>query len=879
MGKTVPQYSQFILRSLLAVAIVLLTACGGGSSEVPPGGAPIVDDPSGDSSGGNNNVEPPPIEFPPEQLVINLGPDLILDDYGDEVLLSAGRTTATRLLWEQIGNGPRVRNLTNTDRFQVRFSPAIFSADTPGDARKTTLRLTGWDDQGNMASDEITVTFLPNNQTTPVNNTPPTIQEIPDVIVQPGETVELTAIASDAEDGIPQIRWREISTPALVLGSGESTGSILSFTAPSTPGTILFEVTATDSAGASASTNVSVEVMMNNSPTVSVGGDIQVESAQLVTVQGNASDRDGNIVSYLWEQVDGVPSLTLLDASTPSVSFTAPVVSIDTSFTIQLTVTDNLGATASDQLVVTVSPALANKPPTASAGINRTVNLGELITITGSGSDSDGSIVNFSWTQTDGPVVTLTGANSEVVSFTMPSDMQGQVAIVLQLTVTDDQGAIGIDQVEIRANAPPIANAGADQFLQPGDTVNLSSIGSDDPDGNIISYLWTQVGGATTVIFNRNSANPGFQAPQLPANLDSDNLTFELTVTDDNGAIGKDTVVIHITRNVPPTANAGPDLTVNSGDATPVTITGSGFDNDGNIINLFWTQVAGPPVTLNGANTATVSFDVPEVQQQSIITLRLTVVDDGGADGSDAVSITINAPLPNNAPVANAGVDQRVAGGDLVTLSGLGSDQDLDPLTYSWRQTNGPSITLNNANSPTANFTAPQVTTTTNITIELTVTDDKGASGTDFVNISVEPVTNASPTVDVGTDFAVLSGNNVTITGNAVDSDGQIVQYTWAKIAGPAVVLNGTATATVDFIAPDVTQSTQLHLRLTVVDDQGASASDDVFITINPVNAGNGVPVVNVGGDFTAVSGENVSITGSATDDGVITTYIWTQMS
>jgi serine protease len=685
MKKTVPQFYHLFLHLILAASVVLLAGCGGASSDAPPG-----------ANGGNN--ETPDVQIPPEQLVINLGPDLVLADYCDVVLISAGRTTASQLRWEQVGNGPRVRNLTNTDRFQVRFSPAIFAPDLAGNDRKTTLRLTGWDDRGNMASDEITITFLPNNQPSSTCNTPPIIEDIADVIVRPGDSVELTASASDAEDAESQIQitWRETTVPALVLGNSVSPGATLSFTAPLTPGTLRFEVTATDTAGATASTEVVVQVRNDIPP--------------------------------------GLP------------------------------------------------------------------------------------------------------------------------------------------------NVPPVANAGTDQFLQPGDTVNLSSAGSGDPDGTIVSYLWTQVEGTPTVNFNSSSANPSFQAPQLPGNATFIHFTFELTVTDNDGAVGKDTVVVHIAPNVPPTADAGADISVNAGATTPVSITGIGIDNDGDILRFIWTQVSGPPVNLVGSDTATVSFTVPSVQQLSVVTLRLTVVDNAGATGSDEVRITINAPNSNTAPVANAGVDQTAIAGDTVTLSGAGTDADGDPLIYAWRQINGPPISLTNANTPNATFIAPQVTAVTDVTVELTVTDDNGATGTDQVVITVEP-TNIPPTVNAGADFAVLSGNQVTITGNASDQDGQISQYRWTRISGPTVVLSNASTATVDFIAPTVTQATQLRLRLTVVDNEGATASDDVIVTINPASGGNAVPVVDAGPDISVVAGSNVAITGNVTDDGEIVTYIWTQMS
>ncbi|WP_455207991.1 PKD domain-containing protein [Kaarinaea lacus] len=855
MKKTVPQFFKLLSRYLLAASILAaLAACGGASSETPPGGA-------------NNQL--PDFDSP---LIINLGDDLIFDS-DEEVKVSAGYTTATRLEWTQIGNGPQV-TLVNSDQFQVRFLPPNFSVSTPNESRRISLRLTGWDDQGNTAYDDIDIIFPPRGLSAPVNNTPPTIQAIANVIAQPGETVELTANASDAEDGVPQIQWSQRSGPRLSLTSSELNSPTISFVVPNTSEKIWFIVSAIDSAGAKTSTYAIIEVMGNIPPTANAGGDMVAVSGQLITVNGNGSDRDGNITSYLWQQVvDGAPIVSLQNSTTSRVSFIAPDVVTPTDITLQLTVTDDLGASATDEVVISVNPSLGNIPPTAYAGPDQVANLGDTVILSGSGNDADGNVASFLWTQVDGPTVTLTGANTEVVSFSMPANMQGQPAVTLQLIVTDDQGAVGSDEVVVTANLPPIANAGVDQILQPGDTVNLLSSGSSDEDGNIVSYLWTQIGGTPSVTINRNSANPSFTAPNTIGNL-----TFELAVTDDYGAVGRDTVVISIVSNVPPTANAGPDLAVNSGDTTPVSITGNGFDNDGNITSFIWTQIAGPSVTLNGADTATVSFNVPVVQQQSIITLRLTVIDDGGATGSDDVRITVNAPLTNNSPVANAGANQTVNAGDSVTLSGLGTDPDGDPLTYSWRQTNGPAITLESANTPNASFTAPEVAAVTNITIELTVTDDKGASGTDQIIITVEP-TNTPPTVDVGADFAVLSGNQVSITGTAIDQGGQIDQYTWTRISGPGVALNNANTATVNFIAPTVNQSTQLHLRLTVVDNQGATAFDDVIVTINPASGGNTVPVVNAGPDVNAVAGNNVSITGTVTDDGQIITYIWTQMS
>ena len=98
-------------------------------------------------------------------------------------------------------------------------------------------------------------------------------------------------------------------------------------------------------------------------------------------------------------------------------------------------------------------------------------------------------------------------------------------------------------------------------------------------------------------------------------------------------------------------------------------------------------------------------------------------------------------PLPNVAPVADAGVDRTVKAGSTVTLSGTGSDANGDLLGYKWTQTGGsPTVSLANANTATTTFKAPALpkgTSSLVLTFQLTVTDDEGASATDAVVVKV----------------------------------------------------------------------------------------------------------------------------------------------
>lgn len=90
-------------------------------------------------------------------------------------------------------------------------------------------------------------------------------------------------------------------------------------------------------------------------------------------------------------------------------------------------------------------------------------------------------------------------------------------------------------------------------------------------------------------------------------------------------------------------------------------------------------------------------------------------------------------------PVANAGADQTAASAVAVTLAGSATDQDGSIASYSWTQTAGPTVSLSNANSANAGFTAPTVSTNTTLTFRLAATDNSGEVGSDTVVITVTP--------------------------------------------------------------------------------------------------------------------------------------------
>jgi len=191
--------------------------------------------------------------------------------------------------------------------------------------------------------------------------------------------------------------------------------------------------------------------------------------------------------------------------------------------------------------IVDAAAALAavSTPPVAVGGSNQRVNPGATVSLNGSASSDDGSIVSFAWTQISGPGVSLTGAATAQASFVAPNS-PGSV-LTFRLDVTDDVGLVSSANVDIAINAPPIANAGADQAVTYSAAVLLNGGGSSDSDGSIASYAWKQTSGTAVTLTGAGTATANFAAPASDATL-----TFELTVTDNEGLSASDSVVVTV---------------------------------------------------------------------------------------------------------------------------------------------------------------------------------------------------------------------------------------------------------------------------------------------------------------------------------------------
>ena len=186
---------------------------------------------------------------------------------------------------------------------------------------------------------------------------------------------------------------------------------------------------------------------------------------------------------------------------------------------------------------------------------------------------------------------------------------------------------------------------------------------------------------------------------------------------------------------------------------------------------------------------------------------------------------------PNVAPTANAGIDFSVNELTNAVLSGKGEDNDGSIEIYSWVQTGGTTVSIENADSAQAQFLAPDVKPSEILTFELTVTDDDGETATDSVEVEVVHV-NAPPTLSTANQ-STIEKSDVAITAVAQD-DSMVVSYVWEQTEGESVTLTGADSKTLTFTAPSVTEETTLGFLLTVEDDEGAIATQSVLVAVTP---------------------------------------------
>lgn len=769
--------------------------------------------------------------------------------------------------------------------------------DTPG---IYFVQLQVFDDTGHDAATDVAETMV-------VVNRPPVADAGANILAAPGQAVVLDAGQSyDLDGSIASFRWDfsdrdEPATGARVERSFAE------------PGVYSARLTVLDDSGVANGIDQSdVTIRINHPPVADAGKDIFTGALDVRFDAGGSGDPDGDGLHYRWDFGDGTSAEGVAVTHTYATGGVYPVV---------LTVDDGTGlanAVVRDAIKVRI-----NRSPTAVAGDDQRVCVGDVVVFDGSNSsDPDNDILRYAWVFGD-------GSGADIVNPTKVFDKAGSYGVSLR--VRDDSGLANSghrDDLVVKVDQAPVADAGEDLRACANTPIAFDGSKSFDLDGVVNQFSWDfgdgRRGGGATPRHSYKAAG-----------------TYRVILTIDGDAIGncsrRDTDEIEVTIEAAPEPKI--DAPQKAGVGELVTFDGGQSAIDaGGIAEWRWefgdgTTAVGDKVShrydSHGSYTVTltVSSDQPQATCRTSTATHVvfvnappvadagpdrdalvgqTVIFDGSAstdaDGSIAgydwdlgdgtsksgveirhvyrapgryrvtLSATDNEGLENSTATASAWITvhartpmtiagpQALCPGEPGTFSLDGAGTGKRRSAPAWRFGNGKTA---EGMSATQSYDLPG-----RYTIGAVVRPDAEAAEALIANKKIH--VNAAPVAAAGQDLLTCPATEIAFdAGKSVDPDGRIVSYQWDF--GDGSMAAGRA------VRHQYAKPGLYTARLTVTDDSGSNCAvgEDtlsVFVNAAPIaDAGKDADIM-IGG---AADRHFFNASGSSDPDGSALSYFW----
>ncbi|MDM8547973.1 PKD domain-containing protein [Candidatus Venteria ishoeyi] len=594
------------------------------------------------------------------------------------------------------------------------------------------------------------------------------------------------------------------------------------------PGVYSVRLTVTDNADVTNSqTQDKLTVVVNDPPQPHASVDAEIAATQQVLLfDGKQStDSDGKISTWLWDFGDGQSG----QGEQVKHAYAEPG-----TYVITLAVEDDSGT--ANKRTDTSFQVVINEPPVAKAGEDQHLTASQILFDGSASSDGDGKLIAWDWDFGDGQ-----RGNGEKTQHVYAAP--GTYNVVL--TVTDDSGTSSksrSDNLNVLINAKPIADAGVEHLIKPGESVRFDGRGSFDPDGEVQSWDWDFADYSEASTANGAEVSHTFDKPGL--------YRVQLKVTDNSGhaqALGFDETLVSV--NYQPTARAGKDILTMPG--AMVTFDGGlSSDPDGKLSHYQW-------IFSDEQGTAQQAKTRRSFEQAGIYSATLQVTDDSGAiNASHSDSLTIYV---NHAPVAQMNPDQHSCAHNLHFDASASTDADGDPLSYTWDFGD---------DSPAAHATQVNHSYAKGGKYPVTLWVDDGSRQANAKHQTSGQVHINRP------PLAKISGPQQGCAGEVIlfdatkssDADGNKLKYLWSF---------GNQ-STVEGISPvqSFDQGGLYPIKLTVEDDSGLSCNRDTTEMLIQIAE---APIAVAGPDQSVCTHSPVYFDGkqSRDTDGVVNAYAW----
>lgn len=294
------------------------------------------------------------------------------------------------------------------------------------------------------------------------------------------------------------------------------------------------------------------------------------------------------------------------------------------------------------------------------AGPSSTVNEGTTVNLQGDALGTTDALT-YAWSASPTLSITHDDTTTGVASFVAPTTSDTQT-YQLTLQATDGNGNVGSDSLEVTVlplNTAPNAiisyqpiDGFSNNIFPAGTEVTLNGDTSTDADTTdadnpIAAYQWQQLAGVDVLSgVSRDASNITFTTPIV----DEDNtLTFELTVTDQEGAtdIEELTITILSASNNVPTVDAGVDHQVFSGESILLSGTADTAIPSAKPLTYLWLTDSTLEPQINSANVLQTYAVAPMVTTSQVLTFTLEVNDANGNEVDDSISVTVK-PFPRS---------------------------------------------------------------------------------------------------------------------------------------------------------------------------------------------------------------------------------------